>query len=304
MQISQDIKDRITAAAAALYEEAGRSEFPTVAAVRARAGADMNAASLVMREWRRAQTVQAAPVVVEVPEKVRAAHVSALAALWSEAQGLANERLLAAQTAWEAERGEAEALRAQLSEAFEGQRQELEVAQVQIEAQARQIAQQQAEGDVLRAELVAATARAGTAETRAGEIEHRANDLAVELERVHAVGAAERERHAVEMARRQADLDQVRVDGDVLRAELVTLTARAGAAETRVADLDRRASDLAAELGRVHAVGMAERERLEKAEADREQERRDAGKAREEAARLQGMVDAMTQQAGKKEGSA
>ena len=37
-------------------------------------------------------------------------------------------------------------------------------------------------------------------------------------------------------------------------------------------------------------------ERMTKAEADRDQERRDAGKAREEAARLQGMVDAMTTQ--------
>ena len=35
---------------------------------------------------------------------------------------------------------------------------------------------------------------------------------------------------------------------------------------------------------------------MTKAEADRDQERRDAGKAREEAARLQGMVDAMTAQ--------
>ena len=49
MDIAQEIKDRITTAANALYEEAGRAEFPTVAAVRARASADMNAASIVMR---------------------------------------------------------------------------------------------------------------------------------------------------------------------------------------------------------------------------------------------------------------
>ena len=295
MNIAQDIKDRITAAANALHEEALRSEFPTVAAVRSRASVDMNAASLVMREWRRAQIVQAAPVGVEVPDKVRAANATALAVLWSEAQGLANERLLVTQTAWEAERGEAEALRVQLSEAFEGQRQELEAAQVQIEAHVRQIAQQQADSGVLRAELAAATARAGTAETRASEIEHRANDLGAELERVHAVSAAERERHAVEIAQRQAELDQVRIEGDRLRVELVTLAARAGAAETRVTERERRGNELMVELGRVHAVGMAERERLVKADADCEQERKDAGKAREDAARLQGMVDAMTQ---------
>ena len=37
-------------------------------------------------------------------------------------------------------------------------------------------------------------------------------------------------------------------------------------------------------------------ERMTKAEADRDQERREAGNAREEAARLQGMVQAMTTQ--------
>ena len=37
-------------------------------------------------------------------------------------------------------------------------------------------------------------------------------------------------------------------------------------------------------------------QRMTQAEADRDQERREAGKAREEAARLQGMVQAMTSQ--------
>lgn len=200
MNIDSSIKDRITTAANALYEEAARSAFPTVAEVRARAGSDMNAASLVMREWRRAQTVQAAPVVVEVPDRVRAANSTALAALWSEAQALANERLLSAQTAWDAERVEAEALRAELSEAFEGQRGELDAAQVQIAAQADQIARLLAEADLLRADLVTVTQRASTADARTVEIEHRANDLAAELERVHVVATAERERQAVERA--------------------------------------------------------------------------------------------------------
>ena len=160
----------------------------------------MNAASLVMREWRRAQTVQAAPVAVEVPDRVRAANSTALAALWSEAQALANERLLSAQTAWDAERVEAETLRAELSEAFEGQRSELDAAQAQIVVQADQIARLLAEADLLRAELVTVTQGASTAETRTAEIEHRANDLAAELERVHVVATAERERQAVERA--------------------------------------------------------------------------------------------------------
>ena len=210
MLIAADIKDRITAAANTLYEEAGRSEFPTVAAVRARAGSDMNAASLVMREWRRAQTVQAAPVAVEVPDKVRAANSAALAVLWSEAQALANERLLSIQAAWDAERVEAEALRAELSEAFEGQRQELEAAQAQIEGHVEEIARQHAYGEALRAELATSTERAATALARVVEIEHRANDLAVELERVHAVATVERERQAIELAQERKVASEAR----------------------------------------------------------------------------------------------
>ena len=58
----------------------------------------MIAASIVMRQWRRAQTIQSAPVAIEVPDKVRTAHGAALAA-------------------WDAERGETEALRAEPSDA-------------------------------------------------------------------------------------------------------------------------------------------------------------------------------------------
>ena len=285
MDIGQEIKDRIIAAANALYEEAGRVEFPTVAAVRARASADMNAASIVMREWRRAQTAQAAPVAVEVPDKVRAANVTAMSVLWAEAQALANESLLTAQAAWDAERAEAEALRGELSEAFEGQRRELEAVQKQVALQTEEIAKQVAETDASRVELAKATERARTAEARAIEIERRANDLAAELERVHAEGKVERERQAAELARLQARLQ---ADLDQVRGDLAGVKASAEAERQQHAE-QRKAT--AAEALRIA-------ERMTKAEADRDQERRDAGKAREEAARLQGMVDAMTTQHG------
>jgi len=279
MDIAQEIKDRVLAAANALYEQGGRVEFPTVAAVRARASADMNAASLVMREWRRSQTAQPAPVAVEVPDKVRAANGVAMSVLWAEAQALANASLLTAQATWDAERAEAEALRGELSDAFENQRRELEEAQKQNEIQAEEIARRAAESEISRVELAKMTERAGTAEARATEIERRANDLAAELERVHAEGKVERERRANELVRLQDDRDQVRGD-------LAGVKASADAERQQHAEQRKTA---AAETLRVA-------ERMTKAEADRDQERRDAGKAREDAARLQGMVDAMTTQ--------
>ena len=118
-----------------------------------------------------------------------------------------------------------------------------------------------------------------SAEARAIEIERRANDLAAELERVHAEGKVERERQASELARLQIDLNQVR--GDL-----------AGIKESAEAERHQNAEQRKATAAETLRVV----ERMTKAEADRDQERRDAGKAREEAARLQGMVDAMTAQ--------
>ena len=254
MDIAQDIKDRITVAANALYEELGRSEFPTVAAVRSRAATDMNAASIVMRQWRRAQTTQSAPVTLDIPDKVRTAHSAALASLWSEAQALANTGLSAAQAAWDTERGEAEALRGELSDAFEAQHRELETAQAQITRHIEQQTHQQAQSEALRAELAQVSQRAGTAEARATEIERRANDLASELQRLHADLASTQ---ATAQAERQQHTEQRKQSAQ-------------------------------------EALRVAER--MTQAEADRDQERREAGKAREEAARLQGMVQAMTSQ--------
>lgn len=74
--IPADVRERIIAAAAELYEQAGRENLPTVDAVRRAARADMNTTSAVMREWRRAQTAQAAPVAVTVPEVVTQGVVS------------------------------------------------------------------------------------------------------------------------------------------------------------------------------------------------------------------------------------
>jgi hypothetical protein len=63
---------------------------------------------------------------------VQQASQSALSALWTEAQGLANEALHVAQTAWDAERAEAEKLRVELSSAFEIQGAELEALRLKL----------------------------------------------------------------------------------------------------------------------------------------------------------------------------
>jgi hypothetical protein len=105
----------------------------------------MNDASAVMKEWRRLQIVSASAALLSVPDRVQKASQPALSALWTEAQEFANEALQVAQTAWDAERAEAEKLRVELSSAFETQGAELEalrfkLAEVEIEASTAAVA--------------------------------------------------------------------------------------------------------------------------------------------------------------------
>ncbi len=240
--IPTEVRERVIQAAQELYEQNGRESMPTVDAVRRHARVDMNAASAVMREWRRAQTAQAAPVAVTVPELVTQAHGAALVSLWQTAQELANESLRAAQAAWAAERVEADHDRQELADAYERQAAELEEVRAAAERSARLYQEQQdAQAQTLaavRAELVTAATRAERAEARVEEIERRAADLRSELDHAHQ--------------------EQGRI-----RAELAAAIARAESAEAQAQDAEQRAAALRGELESAHQE--SERSRAETA---------------------------------------
>jgi hypothetical protein len=145
MDINPDARARIAAAADQLFEQSGRTAFPTVDAVRRLSKTNMSDASAAMKEWRRGQAATAAPVAVAVPARVQQASQAAIAALWAEAQEIANDALKAAQGAWEAEREEAEALRREMSAAFEAQAAETEALQARLAAMEAQAATTAAE---------------------------------------------------------------------------------------------------------------------------------------------------------------
>jgi len=170
--IPADVRERIIQAAVDLYAQAGHETFPTVDQVRRAARVDMNAASSVMREWRRQQTVKAAPVAVTIPEAVAQANTVALAALWSQAQALANESLRSAQASWESERGELDAMRQELAEAYETQAAEIERINAQLLQQAEALERERVSGRETLA--------------RAAEAERSAAVLAVQLDSAHA----------------------------------------------------------------------------------------------------------------------
>jgi chromosome segregation ATPase len=267
-QIPADVRERIIAAAADLFEQSGRQTMPTVDAVRRAARVDMNAASAVMKEWRRAQTAQAAPVAVAVPESVQQASSTAVATIWQQAQELANESLRSAQAAWETERVEQDAMRQELAEAFERQAGELEALQSRLASIEAAEAAARGEAAELRGQLAAAQEQAHTAEARAQEIERRAGELRTELDRAHQTSQAA-----------AAQLDQV-------RGELAKVQAKAEA-EQEARQEQRKAAA-------TEAHRMAER--LTAAQAERDQATKTAGQAREEAARMAGQIDTLKEQ--------
>lgn len=311
MELTKDTRDRIFAAADSLYEQAGRSGFPTVDAVRKTAKANMNDASAGMKEWRRAQTAQAAPVAVQVPEAVQQASSAALSALWQEAQELANESLRAAQAGWDAERIEADTLNKQMADAYEAQAVELDAVQGRItdmEAAGKQAAEEaeamRQQLEETRTALLSMQQRAAVAEQRAEEIEHRATDLRTELDHSHkeaAQGRAElagvRQAHATEIealraeltasqAKAEAAAEKAATAADTLRTELATVKAKAEAAQEAHQEQRKQAASEA------HRTA----ERMTVVQSERDQSRKDAGTAREDAAALRGQLDAIKEQ--------
>lgn len=289
MELAKDTRDRIFAAADSLYEQAGRAAFPTVDAVRKVARVNMNDASAGMKEWRRAQTAQAAPVAVQVPEAVQQASSAALASLWKEAQELANESLRAAQAGWDAERIEAETLNKQMADAYESQAAELEAAQgriAELEAAARQAAelaeasrQQIEEGHTA---LLGMQQRAAVAEGRLEENERRNADLVALADRVT------RESQLVEAAnvKLTEQAQQAKAHADTLQSELAAVRARAEAQAEAHQEQRKTAAQEAARMV----------ERFTGAQAERDQAQRDAAAAREEAAGLRGQLEAFKEQ--------
>lgn len=192
--IPSDVRERITTAAAELFEQSGRQAMPTVDTVRRAARVDMNAASAVMKEWRRAQTAQAAPVTV--PESVQQASSVAVAAIWLQAQELANESLRSAQAAWGVERGELDAMRQELAEAFECQAIELDAAGAALAAERAALAQQGQELVSVHKQLADALSRADKAEAEALRSAERMNQAQTERDDAAKVAAEARERAA------------------------------------------------------------------------------------------------------------
>ena len=294
--IPSEIRDRVITAAVELYEQAGRERFPTVDAVRRLSRADMNAVSTVMKEWRQAQTTQAAPVAVAVPEAIQQANAAAVAALWMNATELANQSLRSAQAGWEKERQELDDLRAELANSYEAQATEFETIKKWLADSEVKSAEQVQELAAVCQSEAEALHRAERAEARISEIEHRAADLRGELDRsiqeidrqraelaTVKTQAVEHEKQAAADALRMTErLAKTEADRDQVRTELATVTAKTGVADQWHQEQRKT----------VAAEALRTAEQLTKAEADRDAARQQASAAREDWAKLVGKLEA------------
>ncbi|MGD0960838.1 MAG: DNA-binding protein [Methylomonas sp.] len=277
--IPADIRERIIQAANDLYDQAGRNSFPTVDQVRRTARVDMNAASSIMREWRRAQSIQTMPVAVRVPDAVVQANHQLLTALWTQAQELANDSLRAAQSGWDNERTELDDMRQELAQAYESQAVEFDrfktqAAEAELSHQeaAKLIADELAH---VRAELAQALIRAERAEAQVGEIERRAADLRGELDRAH------------------VESDQARSALADQQTLIVSLTAERDTAQSELTKALATAEALAESHREQRSIAAQEQARQTE---QRDQALKSATDAREHLAELAGKLSAVQEQ--------
>ena len=236
VQMSKEVRDRIFAAADDLYEQGGREGFPTVDAVRKAARVNMNDASAAMKEWRRAQTSQASPLAVQVPELVMQAAQSFVGSLWAQAQELANE----------------------------SQAVELEQAASRLTALEKSEATAKADVADLRGKVAEVGERAATSEARASELRAEMKELRSEIDAVRATSAKEQDRLSGALSKAEARLQSERDQFAGQRKQTAQEVARQAERYTRLqVDLDAARKDArafgeeAAQLrGRVEALGQ------------------------------------------------
>jgi hypothetical protein len=271
-QVKPEIKERIEKAAQALLD---KGEKATVDACRRLAKTSMNDTLVVMRVWRLAQSVSPAPIATAVPATVAKALAAVVAQMWSEAQGLANTALAAAEQDWAIEKSR---LRGETDEAVEAvDRQTTDTAVVQARLAAAETAiaaaaaKAEQDGAELRHQIATLTEVAHDATTREQVTRQSAEALNESLTASLAAAAAAR-----------AELDTERRMKSEDRSKIEALTAEAAIAK---ADADAQRSRL-----------LESTERLKTTEGDLAAALSVQAKAREEAAQIRGRAEAQETQ--------
>lgn len=321
MVLSQDMRERIFAAADALFAADESGDFPNVEAVRQESRAGMNYVVEAMKEWRQNQRRQVMTVRDPLPPELHSVIQDAGQRFWESARQLANESLDAARTAFESEKNDLVQLSAEQSAAFEHQATELAITLERVAELERQAAEagdsvqemSQALEDTRQA-CQRAEQEAALAGVRAAENARRADELRAELDHAHseAEAAAADARTVTEALR--SDAERLRTERDrtqqrleMAGEEITRLTEQLTVSRGETAAVQATLSEVRAQAEaaeRVHAGDLnrageetrRSREQLARLETEREQAQRDAADAREEAAGLRGELGATQKQ--------
>ena len=190
MALSQEIKDRIFAAADALHAASETGEFPRVEAVRQESRAGMNNVVEGMKEWRQNQRKQVQAVRAPLPVELHGSVLGMGQSLWEAAQQLANESLDAAKVAFETEKSDLIQLLTEQSEAYE--KQAARIAELERDATVATAAAQATarEMDDTRSALLAAEQATALANQRMTKAETERNKARTEAATVREEAAA------------------------------------------------------------------------------------------------------------------
>lgn len=300
MSIPVEIKERIINAASKLYEDAGREAFPSVDSVRREARVDMNSASSVMREWRKAQTAAPVAVTVAVPDALSKTSTELLAGVWTQAQALANESLKLAESAWASERAEYDAMRAELADAHDAQSRELDGLALRIaaaEVEARQVAEAHAEQvqdlheKINAADSALHESREAHAHTKAQQ-EMLSEQFAAQSQRLKETDAALQSAN-LKIAALDEKLFGAESKAKDLETQVEALTARALTAEAKVeaqaALVVKAQADTDSANKRADEAGRQAAQKIDTAQTS-------IGSAEQRAAHAEGKVEALEKQ--------
>lgn len=310
MALSQDIRERIFAAADALFAASETGEFPNVEAVRQESRAGMNYVVEAMKEWRQNQRRQVMTVRDPLPPELHTMIQEAGQHFWTSARQLANESLDAARSAFESEKNDLIQLSAEQSAAFERQATELAITLERL-AELERLAAAAGENEremsrTLEASREArqrAEQEAALSRLQAEENARRADELRAELELAHReAGAAAADARTVTEALR-GDAERLRTERDraqqrleLAGEEITRLTEQLTAARGETAAVQTALAEVRAQNGAAEAEKGRQRAQVSGAETARDEARQEAADAREAAARLRGELEAVRTQ--------
>ncbi len=266
-------------------------EAATMAAVRKLlGGGSYTTINEGLKEWKAKQQAVVMPLREPAPEGISKRLDEVGAEVWAIALELANARLTSEREALEATRAQLETSQQEATELADQLSADLETLQAQHLQATQDLQAANTTLEQLRQENATLSRQLATTEARAEETTKRADDLKAELQHAHAANTEQRQRHTHEAQALQANLTSTSETLKTQTAEAVRLQTQLDQAQAQLASLHQQQQvDQERHAREIQQLG----ERLDKAQAEKEQVLQAASTSREDAAGLRGELEAL-----------